>query len=229
MRFERVKIPSLRIVTQGGGKLSDILWDKLVSYAVSNNVQFIPTYGQTEGSARMSYLDSHYTLSKKGSIGKAIPNGTFEVWDSQGNPIPQTEAEGELIYKGGNVTMGYAENLSDLIKGDERQGVLHTGDIVRRDVDGFYYIVGRSKRFLKIFGLRISLDEVELLLKNNFELDCYCSGTDEMLIVYINRENVLSDVKSWLSQKLNLFHQAIEVKYIPEIPRNDTGKVIFKP
>lgn len=227
MRFDRVKLPSLRIVTQGGGKLSDSLWDKLVNYAESNGVQFIPTYGQTEGTARMAFLESRFVSSKKGSMGKALPNGVFEIWDANGKPIDELEAEGELVYKGGNVTLGYAQSLEDLRKGDERLGVLQTGDVVKRDSDGFYYIIGRSKRFLKIFGLRISLDEVELLIKNNFQVDCYCSGSDDLLVVYLDREEILNDVKSWLSQKLNLFHQAIETRYLDKIPRNATGKVIF--
>ena len=227
MRFERVKLPSLRIVTQGGGKLPDFLWDRLVNYTESNCVQFIPTYGQTEGTARMAFLESRFVSSKKGSIGKALPNGFFEIWDSNGKPIEELEAEGELVYKGGNVTLGYAEVLEDLSKGDELLGILKTGDIVKRDCGGFYYIVGRSKRFLKIFGLRISLDEIELLLKNNFDVDCYCSGSDEMLIVYVNNEALLNEVKSWLSRKLNLFHHVIEVNFIEEIPRNNSGKVIF--
>jgi len=228
MRFERIKIPSLRIISQGGGKLSDAVWEKLVIYAEQNNLQFIPTYGQTEGTARMSFLDSKYTNTKKGSIGKAIPNGSFEIWDALDRPIEEMVATGELIYKGGNVTLGYAEDLNDLKKGDERFGILRTGDIVRRDVDGFYYIIGRSKRFLKIFGLRISLDEIELLIKNHFQIDCYCSGSDELLEIYVNREDLLEEIKFWLVKKINLFHNVVQVNYIVEIPRNNIGKVIFK-
>ena len=228
MRFERIKIPSLRIISQGGGKLSDAVWEKLVIYAEENNLQFIPTYGQTEGTARMSFLDSKYTNTKKGSIGKAIPNGSFEIWDELDRPIEEMVATGELIYKGGNVTLGYAEDLNDLKKGDERFGILRTGDIVRRDVDGFYYILGRSKRFLKIFGLRISLDEVEFLVKNNFQIDCYCTGSDQLLEIYVNREDLLEEIKSWLVKKINLFHNVVQVNYIDEIPRNNVGKVIFK-
>lgn len=228
MRFERVKIPSLRIITQGGGKLSDLLWDALTSYASKNQIQFIPTYGQTEGSARMSFLKSDATNIKKGSIGKPIPGGSMLLWDDTGTEITENNKAGELIYKGGNVTLGYAESLDDLKKPDERMGVLPTGDIAIRDEDGFYFIVGRKKRFLKIFGLRISLDEVELLIKNQFEVDCFAQGSDNQLEIYMVDENKLAEVKQWLAEKLNLFHQAIEMKYIQEIPRNSSGKVIFR-
>lgn len=227
MRFERVKIPSLRIVTQGGGKLSDSLWDLLTTYATNNSIEFIPTYGQTEGSARMSYLTSNQVIERKGSIGKAIPGGFFEIWSEEGKLILDQVAEGELIYRGPNVTLGYAENLNDLEKSDERNGVLQTGDIVRRDEDGFYYIVGRKKRFLKIFGLRISLDEVELIIKNKYFIDCYAKGDDNQLEIYITDSTLQEEVKQWLSRKINIFHQNIDIKYIEDIPRNASGKVIF--
>lgn len=227
MRFERVKIPSLRIITQGGGKLSDLLWDALVSYAENNQLKFIPTYGQTEGSARMSYLDSEFVKAKKGSIGRPIPEAFMQLWDENGVEITENNTAGELFYLGDNVTLGYAENLGDLNKGDERCGILPTGDIALRDEDGFYFIVGRKKRFLKIYGLRISLDEIELLIKNQFSVDCFAQGSDSLLEIYVIDESIITEVKQWLSDKLNLFHQAIEVKYIQEIPRNASGKVIF--
>lgn len=228
MRFERVKMTALRIITQGGGKLYNNLWESLVQYAQKNEIEFIPTYGQTEGTARMSYLASKYTQDKKGSIGKPIPNGNFEIWDENGQLLKEIEAEGELIYRGNNVTLGYAEKLSDLEKGDERGGVLQTGDIVKRDSDGFYYIIGRKKRFLKIFSLRISLDEIEVMLRNTFGIDCYASGTDSLLQIYITEENRENEIKYWLSKKIDLFHQTIEIKYLKEIPRNASGKVIFE-
>ena len=71
--------------------------------------------------------------------------------------IDKPDTAGELVYYGDNVTLGYAEKGEDLIKGDERHGILHTGDIAQFDKEGFYYIVGRMKRFLKIFGNRVNL------------------------------------------------------------------------
>lgn len=227
MRFERVQLPKLRIVSQGGGKLSDNLWTALVSYAQTKNIEFIATYGQTEGTARMAYLESSQAELKRGSIGKAIPGGEFEIWDENGSVISMPDVEGELVYKGGNVTLGYAENQNDLKLGDHRHGVLQTGDIVKRDSEGFFFIVGRKKRFLKIFGLRISLDETELLIKNKFHLDCFATGDDTLLKVYITDETQLAQVKQWLSSTLNLYHQSIEVMYIEQIERTAAGKVKF--
>lgn len=227
MRFERVSLPSLRIITQGGGKLSEHLWDALANYADTKKIEFIATYGQTEGTARMAYLESSKATTKKGSIGKAIPGGVFEIWDENDNPITSEEQTGELIYKGLNVTLGYADNSEDLLLGDLRNGILKTGDVVKRDSEDYIFIIGRMKRFLKIYGLRISLDETELLIKNNFHIDCFAAGDDNLLKIYVTEESVKDEIKTWLSGKINLFHQAIEVFYIEKIERNSSGKIIF--
>ncbi len=227
MRFERITLPSLRIITQGGGKLSESLWSSLVTYAQNKNAEFIATYGQTEGTARMAYLEPSKASLKRGSIGKAIPGGSFEIWDENEMLITESAQEGELIYKGKNVTLGYAENQADLKLGDLRKGILKTGDVVTRDAEGFVFIVGRMKRFLKIYGLRISLDEIELLIKNKFDIDCYAAGDDTILKVYVTDAGILPEVKTWLSTTINLYHQAIEVLYIEEIRRNTSGKIIF--
>jgi len=227
MRFERVLLPHLRIITQGGGKLSQSLWTALVNYSESKNIEFIATYGQTEGTARMAYLDSSKASIKQGSIGMAIPGGTFELWDENENVITSLDQNGELVYKGENVTMGYAENLEDLQLGDLRNGILKTGDIVRRDSEGFIFIIGRMKRFLKIYGLRISLDEVEFLIKNKFSIDCYATGDDKLLKVFITESANLQEIKTWLSSTIQLFHQAIEIVHIDKINRNSSGKIIF--
>ena len=86
---------------------------------------------------------------------------------------------------------------------------MHTGDLAKRDEDGCYYIVGRLKRFLKIFGLRIGLDEMEGLIKEKYDIDCYCKGNDEKLIVLITRPELTNDVLSFIEEKTHLFHKNI--------------------
>ena len=132
-------------------------------------VKFIATYGQTEGTARMAFLPSEFSTTKVGSIGKAIPNGELYLIDDNGEKITEPNSPGEMVYLGKNVTLGYAYMLSDLQKKDERNGVLKTGDIAIRDEDGFYYIVGRISRFLKLYGTRVGLDEMEQLISRSFK------------------------------------------------------------
>jgi long-chain acyl-CoA synthetase len=227
MRFFRMKLPSLKIISQGGGKLSEELYEDCMSYAKEHQISFIPTYGQTEGTARMAYLDADFSAQKKGSIGKSIPNGILSIVDAEGDETFKGEASGEMVYRGENVTLGYANGLDDLKLGDERDGVLYTGDLVRRDEEGFYFIIGRKNRFLKLYGIRVALDEVEKLVINEFHIDCACTGNDTRMIVLVIRDDLLQDVSDFIIKKTGLFHQAFNVVFVEKIPRNETGKVIF--
>lgn len=227
LRFLRMDLPDLKIISQGGGKLSPELFSDFASYAVKSDKKFIATYGQTEGTARMAYLPAAYATTKIGSIGKAIPNGELLLIDANGKEILEADVSGEMVYKGKNVTLGYATNLEDLQKSDERNGVLPTGDIAIRDTDGFYYIVGRISRFLKLYGTRVGLDEMELLVAQNFETEAMCTGTDEKMKLYVTNPDILEAVLSFVILKTGLYHQAFEVNYIPAIPRNDAGKISY--
>ncbi len=228
LRFFRMDLPDLHTITQGGGKMSEDLFKACADYAEQNGKRFIATYGQTECTARMAYLPPELASSKTCSIGIAEPGGQLSIIDNEGNETFEGEAEGEMVYRGENVTMGYATCAEDLQKGDENHGVMHTGDIARRDADGCYFIVGRKKRFLKIFGLRIGLDEVEALVKSEFDTDCYCKGNDEKLIVLVTKASIAPQVISFVEEKTHLFHQNIEVQEVDEIKRNETGKVIIQ-
>lgn len=226
MRFTRMELPNLKIITQGGGKLTESMWNTLAQYAQEKGKQFIATYGQSECTARMAYLPAEMALDKVCSIGIAEPGGQLSIVDDSGNETFEGEAQGEMVYRGENVTLGYATCRDDLTKGDENHGVMHTGDLARRDADGCYFIVGRMKRFLKIYGLRIGLDEVERMIKSEYKTDCYCKGDDEKLIVLMTDAKLQEVLPSFIEEKTHLFHQRVEVHVVKEILRNEAGKVI---
>lgn len=226
MRFTRMQLPNLRIITQGGGKLTEDMFKALAQYASDNEKQFIATYGQSECTARMAFLPAELALEKTCSIGIAEPGGQLSIMDADGNETFEGAAEGEMVYRGENVTLGYAYGQEDLQKGDENHGIMHTGDLARRDADGCYFIIGRLKRFLKIFGLRIGLDEVERMIKSKYNTDCYCKGNDEKLIVLVTDAKLQEVLPSFIEDKTHLFHQRIEVQVVREILRNEAGKVI---
>ena len=136
------------------------------------------------------------------------------------------EATGEMVYRGENVTLGYANGPEDLLKGDENHGVRRTGDLARRDADGCYFIIGRLGRFLKIFGLRIGLDEVENLIRQEYKADCYCKGDDEKLVVLVTDPALAERLPAFIEEKTHLFHKNIEVRLVDAILRNEAGKVI---
>jgi acyl-coenzyme A synthetase/AMP-(fatty) acid ligase len=227
LRFTRMDLPDLKIITQGGGKLSPILFNEFADYATRTGKKFIATYGQTEGTARMAYLPAEFAQTKIGSIGKAIPEGRLYLVDESGVEISQAVTAGVMVYSGPNVTLGYAFSGEDLGKNDEREGVLPTGDIAIKDSDGFFYIVGRISRFLKLYGVRVGLDEVEQLIFQAFGVENICTGTDEKMKIYVTNQEMMAAIADFVIQKTGLYHQAFEVLFIPQIPRNDVGKVIY--
>jgi long-chain acyl-CoA synthetase len=227
LHFFDMDLPELKLLTQGGGKLKDKLFKEFAEFAQKTGKRFIATYGQTEGTGRMSYLKADMAVNKTGSIGKAIPNGKLSLIDQNGEEIDEIEAIGELMYRGKNVTLGYAFNGEDLSKGDENSGILATGDIARRDEDGYYFIIGRTSRFLKLYGFRIGLDESEQMIKSAFDIDCTCTGTDDKMIITITDENVKEKMLDYVTRKTGICHAAFEVVVTDKIPRNEAGKSIY--
>ena len=228
LMFFRRKLPSLRTMTQAGGKILPVLHQKFAEYAQREGKNFVVMYGQCEATARMSYLPPKRALDKVGSMGVVIPGGKFTLIDVDGKEILEPETVGELVYEGENVTLGYAESADDLAKGDDRHGRLETGDLAKRDADGFYYIVGRKKRFLKIFGNRVNLDETERLIKGAFpSLDCACGGADDKMKIYITDGAQLQVVRDFIADKTHLNFAAFEVVHIASIPKNESGKTLY--
>lgn len=229
LRFFKMELPSLRYMTQAGGKLTPELHKKFAEYAEQKNVKFIVMYGQCEATARMGYLPAEKSLEKYGSMGIAIPGGKFKLIDVNGNDITEPHVTGELVYYGSNVTLGYAECGQDLIKGDERFGELCTGDMAQFDEDGYYYIVGRKKRFLKIYGTRVNLDEVDRMIKTKFDnIDVASAGIDDHMYIFVTEERYANDVVKFVVEKTGLNPAAFQSIVIDSIPKNDAGKTLYK-
>ena len=226
LHFTNQEWPHLKILTQGGGKLKDKIYTEFAEYAQKTGKKFIATYGQTECTARMAYLPAEYAITKQGSIGKAIPCGELYIIDSQRNFI-EGAGEGEMCYCGPNVTMGYAERRKDLLKGDEWYGFRKTGDIARRDEDGFYFITGRKSRFLKLFGVRVGLDECEKIITSRFGIECACVGDDKEMRIYITDKAYAESVTSLLSDTTGILRSVFQVHVVDDFPRNDAGKILY--
>ena len=228
MRFFRMDLPDLKLLTQGGGRMPKELNLKFAEYCRDNGKQWIATYGQSECTARMAWLPPKWAVEKVGSIGIAVPNAELLLIDMDGNPIATPYTEGEMCYRGKNVTMGYARCREDLLKGDERHGFMRTGDLAYFDEDGCYYIVGRMGRFLKLYGMRVGLDECERIVKGKFpNIECACVGTDEKMMVYLTDDSYKEQVKDELVSRLKLVASSFEVRIISMIPKNETGKTLY--
>lgn len=228
LRFYRMKLPSLRTMTQAGGKILPELHEKFAKYAEEQGKKFVVMYGQCEATARMGYLPSEKAVEKKGSMGIVIPGGKFRLVDADGEEITTPLTTGELVYEGKNVTLGYAEKGEDLALGDEKNGVLETGDMAQFDEDGYYYIVGRKKRFLKIYGNRVNLDEVDRLIKGEFEIEAASAGVDDHMYIFVTDEKKAEPVREYVINKTKLNPVAFKVIVIDEIPKNDSGKTLYK-
>lgn len=229
LRFFTMELPDLRYMTQAGGKLTMELHKKFAEYAAENKKKFFIMYGQCEATARMGYLPAENAIKKCGSMGIAIPGGKFHLVDINGDVIKKANVVGELVYEGANVTLGYAECGQDLLKDDERGGVLQTGDMAEFDEDGYYYIVGRKKRFLKIFGHRVNLDEIDRMIKGKFDdLEVASSGVDDQLNVFVTDKNMADEVKKFVVSKTKLNSAAFRMIIIDEIPKNDAGKILYQ-
>jgi acyl-CoA synthetase (AMP-forming)/AMP-acid ligase II len=163
---------------------------------------------------------------KLGSIGIPIPGGKFYLIDEKHQIFNELNVEGELVYEGENVCMGYARDCYDLAKGDLNKGVLETGDIAKADPDGYYYITGRKKRFLKLFGNRISLDQIEQKI-NEAGYDCACVGVDDQMKIYTTRESYVQKIKDYIVKYFGINKSGFSIICIDTIPRNDSGKILY--
>ena len=227
LRFTKMDLPNLKTMTQAGGKLPIELHKKFAEYAKESNKKFVVMYGQCEATARMGYLPPEKSLDKIGSMGIVIPGGKFHLKDVDGTYMDEPEKSGELVYEGENVTLGYAEKGEDLIKGDERNGVLETGDIAKFDVDGYYYLVGRKKRFLKVFGNRVNLDELERLVKSHFNIELAIGGIDDKVTIFVLTDELNKEISKFIEETTKLNHSAFSFKKVDSIPHNDSGKVLY--
>lgn len=229
LKFTAMDLPDLTLMIQAGGKLSKKLQKEFGEYAAATGKRFVVMYGQTEATARMSYLPPADCLRKIGSIGVAIPGGSFRILDDDHAELTEPNAIGELCYDGPNVSLGYAHGADDLQLGDERHGRLLTGDLAYCDEDGFYYIAGRKKRFVKIMGKRVNMDEVEQLFKNAFaDRDFACTGGDDDLLVFTTApETDCSDLEDFLVAKAGLHPSCFTIRSVAAIPKNSSGKTQY--
>ena len=228
LRFGRMDLPCLTTMAEGGGKLSDTLFKTFAEMMAEKGKRFFATFGTTETSARLAFLPPQDATTHIGSIGRAIPEGRLWLTDDDGNEITATDTEGELRYAGPNVTMGYGTCMDDLTKGDEFCGVYETGDLAKKDADGYYYIVGRKKRFLKLFGLRVSLDQSERIIKEHFDIECACTGDDTVMRIYITDESRKDAVRQLISDKTGLKSTYFDVRVIDSIPHFESGKINYR-
>ncbi|SFU02786.1 Acyl-CoA synthetase (AMP-forming)/AMP-acid ligase II [Pseudovibrio denitrificans] len=227
LRFERRAPSSLKTLTQAGGKMREELVSHFASIAGERDWQLIIMYGQTEAAPRISWLPPENVCEKPNSIGVPIPGVSLALLDEQGQEILIPGQEGELVVKSPSIMLGYAEKRSDLLLGDEYGNELKTGDVAKFDKEGFFYIVGRKSRFVKVQGNRVSLQSVEDHMKD-LGHDCVCLGRDDELLIVMNGECVdLAAVRDAAVRSFSIPPRSVIVRKVAKFPRAESGKVKY--
>lgn len=226
-RFPLRELKTLRYATQAGGRLDPSLVSHFGRLAAAHGWRFVVMYGQTEAGPRIAYLPPEHAVAHANCIGVPVPGGRIVLLDEEGRGVTAVDTPGQLAYSGPNVMMGYAERAADLAT-DETPGQLLTGDLACRNAQGFFHITGRVSRFVKPFGVRVNLDDLESALQPALP-GARCAGDDGRIVVAVAEcfKNAGAPAVSNLARAVNLPEFVFRFVVTPEIPRLPTGKVDY--
>ena len=227
IRFDPSHHPTLRTLTQAGGRMSTELIADFAERMAQVGGSLFVMYGTTEGGPRLTTLPAERLAEKLGSVGPAVAGGRLSIRDATGNEHTQPGTVGEVVYRGANVMMGYAYGREDLARGDDLGGVLATGDLGHLDAEGFLTIDGRISRFAKVSGVRVSLDDVERLFESAGPVAAVAG--DDRVVVYAQAGQGL-DAASLVRQvadALRLHWSGFETRTVEQLPLLANGKVDY--
>ena len=220
MRFSQDILDQLVCVTQAGGHLSPAVTKHFRTLFAPHDISYFTMYGATEASPRIAYLHPDDAEAKHGSVGKPISIGTVTLEGATADA-----SEGELVYQGPNVCLGYATAREDLAKGDDFAGILRTGDMARIDDDGFIYITGRLKRFVKIHGVSVNLEHVENVIRDG-GFDCHLSGREDIISV-VSQQDYGEQILHFAKKRFTFHPSVWRSVVVDQIPRTSSDKVDY--
>ncbi|MGV0605564.1 AMP-binding protein [Mycolicibacterium sp. XJ1904] len=219
IKFDAMELPDLRYVTQAGGRMPPERVRRFAEQARNDGWQLFVMYGATEATARMAYLPPELALSRPEAIGRPIPGGSFTI---ESTAEGADDAVGELVYRGPNVMMGYARGPDDLAL-DKTVESLHTGDLARRAPDGLYEIIGRTSRFVKMYGLRVDLQRIESSLSAR-GITVFCTNDDDRLVVAAAGAHSERDLQRIAAEAAGIPASAVRAVAVDELPLLESGK-----
>ena len=233
-RFREMQFPALRWFQQAGGKLPNACISEVLDSFPK--VKFFLMYGQTEATARLSYLPPERLGDKLGSVGKGLASTRLEVLKADGTAVvPGSDETGEIVASGDNITLGYWNDPDETAK-FFKNGRLHTGDIARVDKDGFIFVVERERDMIKCGGNRVSAKEVEEVIAELKEvIEVAVLGTPHELlgeaikafVVVVPNARITPDaIKIHCRKRLPAFKTPEEVLFLQQMPHNGSGKVL---
>ncbi len=233
--FKNGEFPHLRYVTQAGGKLHTAFINEFRES--KPDVKFFVMYGQTEATARLSYLSPDLLNDKLGSLGKGIPDVELKVVDDQGNKV-KPRVVGEIIAKGQNVMLGYYKDEQETNEA-LKDGWLYTGDLAKVDEEGFIYHAARRKEIIKVGGKRVSPKEIEeVIVSIPGVIDCTIEAVEDALlgeaikaIIVPNKEHdeiTEKYIKEYCSIRLEMFKVPGLIEFKANVDVNAAGKKVKK-
>ncbi len=218
--FESLAPSTLLTLTQAGGALSLPLLRRFHEIMAARNGKLFVMYGQTEATARISVLDHADLTARPGSVGRAIPGGNISI-----RTVDAMAPSGEIVYRGPNVMLGYAETIEDLALGDQLHGSLATGDLGIIDTEGFLTITGRLKRIVKIAGLRVNLDEIEAEARRICPAAAVERSNGLVIFAEAASEADVAELRRKLQESMLVPPTLVKVRKIAKLPTMPNGKI----
>jgi acyl-CoA synthetase (AMP-forming)/AMP-acid ligase II len=225
------KFEHLRYITQAGGAMAPEVTRRLA--AACPNQEIWVMYGQTEAAPRVTYLPPEKLEEKLGSIGIPVPGVEVKIVGDDGVEVPNGET-GEIRVGGPNVMLGYWNQPEDTAK-VLKDGFLITGDLARKDDDGYIYIIGRKREIIKSAGHRVSAKEIEeKILEYDRVAEVAVVGIPNEVLgeaicaVVVMRAGETADPKDiqlFCQKRIAAFKIPKRVEFVAELPKYQSGKI----
>ena len=232
LKFDPAAHPRLRTLTQAGGKMRPELVAEFDAKMRAAGGGLYVMYGQTEAAPRMATLPPDRLAEKPGSVGPALPGGQFSIRHGDGSETTHPKITGEIVYRGPNVMMGYAKDAAGLAAGDDLDGVLATGDLGYLDEEGFLFVTGRLKRIGKVFGNRISLDDLEQAARaTDLGIEIVAAvPSDDKVVLFAEciGKDACKQASRALGERLHLHASGFDVRPIDAVPLLASGKIDYQ-
>lgn len=221
--FDGTELPSLRYLTQAGGRLNPATVRRFWELGRKAGWQLFVMYGQTEAAPRISYVPPEALPVAADTIGRAIPGGRLWLAGEDGGEIVEVGRPGELVYEGPNVMMGYAMSRPDLARGAELRE-LRTGDVAELTHEGYFRMVGRLKRFVKLYGMRLSLDQIEALLRAR-GIAAHAVQVEDRLVLLCRSPEGMGSAGDIVAAEYEIPALEIHTAQLRDVPLLPSGKV----
>ena len=229
--FTERKFPHLRYITQAGGAMAPDITKRIIQAFPEKELYIM--YGQTEASPRVTWLPPEKLHEKLGSIGIEVNSVTVELLDEKGNEVKQGEV-GEIVVSGDSVMLGYW-NQPEEEKSVLKNRKLFTGDLAKRDSDGYLFIVGRKKEIIKSGGNRISVKEIEETLLSNSKIhevavfgvpdDIFGEAVKAVIVLREGETADEKEIQKYIRSLLQEYKVPRFIEFRDSLPKTQAGKL----